>query len=220
MEIKTISISYRSNGRREGIVARREAGCGRVTKGFSIRVALIAKGLGVGIRCKQIREGHHVRDTGLARPYKLLKTRSQSDLINLVVGFVRLHNAITIHCCQQSPMPSRRRPINSPHLVNRIGRLSVKRYSGYLKYFIAHSLLSILRAQPAVIAVLIVDHDIQSGHCGTLAYIASVTVATVGRSVKKHGNCYRSTSTTTLLLPTIGAHAKCPTSTPKGDPSI
>ena len=153
-------------------------------------------------------------------PYKLLKTRSQSDLINLVVGFVRLPRRTQCDYNSLLSAIADAVPINSPHLVNRIGRLSVKRYSGYLKYFIAHSLLSILRAQPAVIAVLIVDHDIQSGHCGTLAYIASVTVATVGRSVKKHGNCYRSTSTTTLLLPTIGAHAKCPTSTPKGDPSI
>ena len=79
MEIKTISISCRSNGRREGIVARREAGCGRVTKGFSIRVALIAKGLGVGIRCKQIREGHHVRDTGLARQRTLYITKDSES---------------------------------------------------------------------------------------------------------------------------------------------
>ena len=50
MEVKAIPI--RSNGGREGIIARREASRGRVVKRFSIRVAFIPKGLGVGKGCK------------------------------------------------------------------------------------------------------------------------------------------------------------------------
>ena len=56
MEIKAVRPipidSCRSNGSREGIVRGRETGHGRVAKGLSISVALVAKGLGVGISCK------------------------------------------------------------------------------------------------------------------------------------------------------------------------
>lgn len=54
MEIKAVPV--RDDGRREGIVGRREAGCGRVAEGFSIRVAVVAKGLSVCVSCKQVRE--------------------------------------------------------------------------------------------------------------------------------------------------------------------
>ena len=50
MKIKAVSI--RSNGRREGVVAGREAVCRRVAERFSVRVALVGKRLGVGVGCK------------------------------------------------------------------------------------------------------------------------------------------------------------------------
>lgn len=56
MEVKAVPI--RSNGRREGIIARGKTGRRRVMKRFSIRVAFIPKGLGVGKGCKQVRERH------------------------------------------------------------------------------------------------------------------------------------------------------------------
>ena len=59
MKVKAVPI--RSNGGREGIVGRREAGRGRVVKGYSIRIALIPNGLGVRIGYKQIRDRHHAR---------------------------------------------------------------------------------------------------------------------------------------------------------------
>ena len=87
MEIKAVPISYRSNGGRKGIVGRRGADSRRIAEGFSIGIALVTKGLGVGIGCKQVRERHHAHPSphfDTAATYIQLSTEYRLGLLRTI----------------------------------------------------------------------------------------------------------------------------------------